>query len=286
MADALKHVKADAAIIVPPYMEQIAQTPALLDFVTSNLDIIAYGGGDISQAAGDTITSKTRLFNFNGSTETGLYPLLRPSGSFPAEDWKYIHPHPAAGLEFRPRSEGVYEAYIIRNSDFEHEQPVFKIFPDLQEFATKDLFTPHPSKPDLWTYHGRADDIIVFKTASQSNPAVMEQHVSRHPLVTAAIMIGTGRFQPALLIELAKPSLTSSEETETAESIIEQLWPTIETTNETYQLDARVRKSHIIFTDPGKPMQRAGKGTVQRVLTLELYRGEIDALYAKAGDSL
>ena len=292
LSDALKHTKADAAIIASPYMEQIAQNPAMLEFITSNLETMAYGGGDISQAAGDTVTTKTRLFNFNGSTESALYPLLRPSGKYPTEDWKYIHPHPAGGLKFRSRENGMFEAVVVRNPDFEQEQPVFKLFPHLQdEFPTKDLFSPHPSKPDLWTYRGRADDIIMLKTGAPTNPIAMEQHVSRHPKVQGAVMAGTGRFQTSLLIEPADPGPADPQSQSSSSSppfssadLLEELWPIIEQGNQTYQLDSRISKSHVIFTDAEKPMQRAGKGTVQRGPTLDLYRDELDALYDRAGD--
>lgn len=286
VSDGLKHSKADAAILVPPYMEQIAQNPAMLDFITSNLETVVYGGGDISRAAGDTIANKTRLFNFNGSTETASYPILRPSGKYPAEDWKYIHPHPAGGLEFRPQLNGLYEAFVVRNPDFEQEQPVFKIFPHLQEYATKDLFSPHPSKPNLWTYYGRADDIIVFKSGQKTNPIAMEQHISRHPKVQGAVVAGTGRFQPCLLVEPATTGPADDDpQSHAAVALLDELWPVIEEGNQNYlQKDSTIAKSHIILTVPDKPMLRAGKGTVQRVPTLELYRDELDALYEKSGD--
>lgn len=262
-------------------MEQIVQNAAMLDFITNNLETVAYGGGDISQTAGDAFTTKTRLFNFNGATECALYPLLRPSGKFPTEDWKYIHPHPAGGLEFRPQLDGLYEAFVVRHPDFEQEQPVFKLFPHLQEFGTKDLFSPHPNKPDLWTYRGRADDVIIFKNAYNTNPIAMEQHVSRHPKIQRAVMAGTGRSQASLLIEPATPSdLPHSSPAD----LLEEVWPVIEQANQTYPIDSRISKSHILFTDPEKPMQRAGKGTVQRAPTLELYRDALDVLYEKAGD--
>jgi hypothetical protein len=280
VTDVLKHNKADAAFLAPHHVEQISQNPAMLDFIKSNLDTVVYGGGDVSQPAGDMVTTKVQLFNFNGSTETASYPSLRPSGRYPAEDWKYIHPHPAGGLEFRPRPHGLYEAFVVRNPNFEQEQPVFKLFPHLQEFATKDLFRPHPSKPELWAHRGRVDDIIVFKTGSMTNPIAMEQHVSRHPKVQGAIMAGTSRFQPCLLIEPASPRPPSSAE------LIEELWPAIEEANHTYKTDSRISKAHILFTDPEKPMQRAGKGTVQRAPTLEIYRDALNALYDSAGDSL
>ena len=41
-------------------------------------------------------------------------------------------------------------------------------------------------------------------------------------------------------------------------------------------------KSNVLFTQPQKPMLRAGKGTVQRPGTLKSYKTEIDALYRDA----
>lgn len=86
--DGLHHVKADALFLAPPFLEQIAKSPEIRDFVTSNVDTLAYGGGDVSQWAGDALCPSIRLFNFMGSTETGSFPLLRPSDRYPSEDWK------------------------------------------------------------------------------------------------------------------------------------------------------------------------------------------------------
>lgn len=174
----------------------------MLDFFTKSVKTVVCGGGDVSLATGDAFASRYRLFNLNGSTETGSYPLLRPSGRYPSEDWKYICPHPDAGLEVRPREKGVYEVILVRYSSFEQEQPIFKIFPHLKEYSTKDLFTPHPTKANLWTFQSRTDDTIVFKSGSMCSPIAMEQHALQHLDVEAVLMTGTGRYQPALLIEL------------------------------------------------------------------------------------
>ena len=255
----------------------------MADFITSNVDTVTYGGGDVSQWSGDALASKVKLFNFNGSTETGSFPLLRPSERYPSEDWKYIHPHPAAGIEFRPSLHGQFEAFIVRNTVFENEQPVFKLFPQLQEYPTKDLWAPHPSKKDLWAYRGRADDTIVFKPGYMCDPVSMEQHVSQHPEVRAVLMAGTGRSQPVLLIERADDrSLSPIAE----QDLTEQIWPIIKEANETYKMGTRVSKSHILYTNLQQPMRRAGKGTVQRGPTLELYKEALDALYAREGDAV
>ena len=283
VVDGLKHVKADAIFLAPPFLEQIAKSPDMSSFIMSNVETVTYGGGDVSQWSGDAIASKVKLFNFNGSTETGSFPLLRPSDRFPFKDWKYIHPHPAAGIEFRPSLHGQFEAFIVRNTSFENEQPVFKLFPHLKEYPTKDLWTPHPSQKNLWAYRGRADDTIVFKPGYMCDPIFMEQHVSQHSEVRAALMAGTGRSQPALIIERAddQPSSPTTEQ-----ELTERIWPIIDEANQTYKMGCKVSKSHILYTNLLQPMRRAGKGTIQRGPTLELYQDALDALYAREGDTV
>ena len=55
--------------------------------------------------------------------------------------------HLAANIELRHHAGDLYEACIRRNANPEDEQPVFKIFGDLQEYSPGDLFSPEPSDP-------------------------------------------------------------------------------------------------------------------------------------------
>ena len=279
----LKYTKADAMFLSPPFLEQIAKDRDMLDFVTTNLETVTYGGGGVSQWSGDALVPKVQLFNFYGSTETGSIPLLRPSGEFPSQEWNYIHPHPAAGLDFRPSVHGLYEAVIVRNKVYEDEQPVFKIFPHLEEYPTKDLWEPHPTNTSLWTHRGRADDIILFKPGYMCDPIPMEQKVARHSGIQAVLMAGTGRSQPILLVERVSDQAYSFT---TEQELISDIWPIVDDANQTYALGSRVAKSHILFTHPQQPMRRAGKGTVQRGPTLELYKDKFDELYAREGDTV
>ncbi|KAL8673514.1 MAG: hypothetical protein Q9168_002071 [Polycauliona sp. 1 TL-2023] len=281
IVDGLRLAKADAVFLAPPFLEQIAKDKDMLDIIGDITETVVYGGGDVLQWSGDAVAAKVQLFNFNGSTETGSFPLLRPSGEFPSQDWKYINPHPAGGLEFRASVHGLFEAVIIRNPVYEDEQPVFKIFPHLTEYPTKDLWAPHPTKAGLWTYRGRADNTIVFKPGYMCDPVPMEQMVAQHAEIEAVLMAGTGRFQPALIVEQTRDGPWSLE---SEQLLASQLWPLVNEANEMYQLGARVARSHIVFTRPERPMRRAGKGTVQRGPTLQLYTDELDQLYTREGD--
>ena len=282
--EGLQHVNVDALLLVPPFMEQIAKNPDMLDVVCSKVRSVSYGGGDVSQSCGDTFAARVKTFNFNGSTETSTIPGLLSVRDAAPEDWKYVYPHPAAGMEFRPSVDGLFEAFLVRKPDPEDEQPVFKIFPELKEYRTKDLWSPHPVKSGLWQYRGRADDIINFKTGYLCNPIRLEQHVSSQPDVRSALMAGTGRYRPALLLEPESNEWLASQDART--KLIERVWPAIEEANEAYPQAARVQMSHVLVVSSDKPLRRAGKGTVQRGPSLQLYASELDKLYEELGDEI
>ena len=283
LVEGLKKTSADVAFIVPSIVQELSQNPELLDYCAKNLETIIYCGGDLPQSIGDIIASKIRLVNQFGATELGLTANLLSLNNRGLEDWKYVQFHPDLGIELRHVAEDMHELYVVRDPQNEKQQPTFTIFPDAQEYASRDLFVRHPSKDksDLWSWRARADDIIVFLNGEKTNPISMEQHIlASNTDINAVLVMGAQRFQAALLIE----PVTNGQELTPAQraAFIERIWPTIEDANRDAPTHARIVKSHILFTHPEKPMLRAGKGTVQRSGTLNMYAKEIDALYADA----
>ena len=279
--ECLKHTTADAITLVPPYVEEIGRSPEILDFLSRNIETVFWAGGDISLAAGEVISSKMKLFTTCGSTEMGMWPTIRRSGKWPSEHWKFMKVHPAASIEFRHRSDNLYEAFVKRNPDFEAEQPVFKIFPDAQEFSSGDLFSPHPADPQLWHYCGRSDDMQVFSSGEKYHPVSVEQRIGHDPEVQEVLLVGMRRPQAALLLEMKAGTPVETAE-ERAEAIA-RLWPVIEAANQMCPTYAKITKERILFTEAQKPMARGAKGTVQRRGTLQLYEEELEGLFAKAG---
>lgn len=171
----------------------------------------------------------------------------------------------------------------MRDPKKEQQQHTFTLFPDLQEYPSRDLFVCHPSKDkeDLWKWHAGADEIVVFLNVEEANPISMEAYiVSRSPEVIAVLFVGARRFQAALLIEpLTDGKILSPIE---RAAFVGRIWPTIEEVNKDCPSHAQIAKSHILFTHPQKPMLRAGKGTIQRAGSLNLYAQELDSLYADA----
>lgn len=270
----IKSVGATATLLAPSTLDEIGKQPQLLDAL-SDMHFVVAAGGAISKVSGDAIMTRTRFLNVLGTTEMGTLAQLEVA----PEDWAYVRPSPLAGVEFRYSSDKNYELFIVRDEKLEGYQPTFDIFPDLQEYSTHDLFCKHPTKPDHWLYTGRSDDVIVFLNGEKTNPTTMESLVQRHPEVRVALVVGQGRFEAALLVETISPSALTTKEKATS---IELLWPTLQEANRQSPAHARISKSHILFTSPGKPILRTAKGTVQRKATLRSYSNELEALYADA----
>jgi acyl-coenzyme A synthetase/AMP-(fatty) acid ligase len=186
-----------------------------------------------------------------------------------------------ANLQYRKTIDDLYEGVIVRNQNEDDVQPVFKLYPHLQEYPTKDLSSPHPDHPDLWTYRGRADDMIDLASGT-INPTSMDHAISAHPEVRDGLMVPVGKYsrehfasKTGLLVEMkATEPLSVGDRQE----IIDQVWKLVEEANEKYRAEARIAKSSILTTDPKKPLPRNVKGMVQRRLTLDLYATELEAL--------
>ncbi len=281
---AAKHANADVAFLIPSLVKAITLVPTLLGAL-SKLCHVFYAGGDIADDVGDAFSAKTRFFTVFGATEIGNIPQIisnEDMEDWKREDWSYVTPHPNMGAVFRPFSKDMYELVIVRDPKLEDYQTCFKIFPDLQEYSLRDLFSKHPTKSGKWRHRGRTDDTVIFDSGENFHPVEMEDSVQCHLLVRSVLLVGDRRTKAALLVELTNNTLMTKAE---RNDMIEKLWPIIEEANSKCDMFARVEKSHILFVSPDKPMERAGKGTVQRRLTLDLYAQEIDALYAELGES-
>ena len=218
----------------------------------------------------------TVLRNVIGSSEAAFLPLYDKE----PEDWIYFHFHPEMkGIEFREIDTGLYEQVFVRHPSTDPYHSVWYTFPDDDEYAPRDLFSKHPSKPNLWLYEGRADNLIIFSNGEKFNPGGMETILHSYPDVANVLVTGQARFQTSALIEpRGKRSLSDKEKKE----MIESLKPYIDQANDAAPGFAKLQPEYIAFTNPEKPMFQTDKGTVKRSATTKAYEHEIDQIYADA----
>ncbi|KZF24690.1 L-aminoadipate-semialdehyde dehydrogenase [Xylona heveae TC161] len=268
----VRNSKPNGIFVAPSILEDMSKTPEFLDAL-GEIDFISYGGGPLSQEAGDILQTKSTVCNFIGSTEMFLLPSLEHKSR---KDWRYQHFHPTAGVSLKPREGGLAELVIVRKENTPFHQGLFYTFPDAVEYPMKDLYTPHPTVPDLWLYSGRADDLVVLSNGEKINPLDIEEAISNHPDIRSALVVGQAQFQPALLVELQPhSSLWDKEDAERVEAI----WPIVEQTNSEAASYAKLSKDRIMFTKRDKSFLRAPKGTIQRQQTNKFFAEEIEQLY-------
>ncbi|PLB54578.1 L-aminoadipate-semialdehyde dehydrogenase [Aspergillus steynii IBT 23096] len=276
-----QYANVDASMGAPAIYEELSRDPEALERV-NRLHYVVASGAPLSHKAGDLISKHTRVICNLGATETACLQRLAPS----IDDWPYFHWHPThSGIEMRETSGGLYELFLVRTPGLELYQGVFNTFPEIEEWSMRDLYSRHPdpSKPFLYMYQCRKDDVIVLSNGEKIAPALIEATLMSHPLVKGAMVVGLGRFQPAVLIDLHSDvprNLTEKHQ------LLESMKSTIEEANAHAPAHGKLDQHHILFADPSKPIKYLGQGKIQRKSTFSLYEDEIEELYKAADEAV
>lgn len=283
-----QHGAVVAAILPPSLLEDLCASPSSLALIRSQLKYVYFGGAPLPKAVGALISPYVKLMPAMGSTEAGGYFLeVRTDDINLNEDWSYYSFRPGMGCVFEPRAKsGLYELVFRRQPEYERWQQIFHVYPNIDEFPTKDLWAKHPTREGLWEYAGRTDDLVILSHGGALQVTKMEATIEQHAGVKAALIGGEGRKKPFLILELASSAHGAEKESEglpASDSVIDALWPTVEKANELCSDYVQISKSLIMLTSHSRPFLRTAKNTVARRDSLSLYRDEISALYAKAG---
>lgn len=123
------------------------------------------------------------------------------------------------------------------------------------------------------------DDVVIFADAKKLNPIPYEAIIEEHPAVATALICGTGRTRPAVLIQ---PRQWPKDD-ETEKWLLEEIWSSFKRANEAGPVYGRLIQELVVLTKQDKPMARAGgKDTVRRKRSIELYEKEIELAYQRA----
>ncbi|KAL8828592.1 MAG: hypothetical protein Q9191_002493 [Dirinaria sp. TL-2023a] len=268
----IKHGNASGCVVPPSVLEDAYKFVPALERISS-LDFVLFGGGTLDNKAGDAIATKSRLVDVVGSTEVGALPEVLPAKD---EDWKIHRFHPRIGCRFRHHLDDLYEMVITRDDPQAPWNGLPSTFSEEGEYPMRDLYSRPLGVEDGWIYRGRVDDVIVLSNGEKINPIDMERQVSTCPDVKSAIVVGSGKFQPAILIELLDDSeLWQESHLERLDSV----WRYIEEANTRAPSHGRLMKEYVLFATREKPFSRLPKGTIQRQMSTKQYEEEINKLY-------
>lgn len=256
------------AIYIPPFiLEQWASDQAALK-LAEDLDFVLFGGGPLAPDIGHKLSHVTDVCQMYGSLELGQIQMLVP---LPGQ-WEYLEPNPYEECDMQLVDDCVYEMVLHQEPKFRTRRSLSHNFPDIKTYRTRDLFVPHESKPGLWRFHSRVDDMIVLSSSHKLRPLEMETILQGDESISAALITGNGRPEPLLILE---PTQTAREKLVRKDEFIDRVWPSIAKANSIAPTYARIRRSRVILGLPELPFIRTPKGTISRKATEEVYSKEI-----------
>ncbi|KAI6809631.1 acetyl-CoA synthetase-like protein [Hortaea werneckii] len=265
---------ASAAVIPPSLLAEVAADEKLLPRL-SKWSSVAFGGGPLPRDAGDAIWNHTKVLQCLGSTETFNVPELVPRS---IDEWPYHDFHPDLCISFIERQQGLHELVFIRNESSLKHQGAFWTFPELNEYPMKDLYEQHPSKPSMWAYRGRVDDVVVLSNGEKIMPKDAESTIASDENVRAAMIVGNGQAQPGLLVE-PKEELSGKQ----LEQVQASLSGTVSKANKTLPGHGQIHASHVRLLSRPDSFLRSAKGEIQRAPTTEALSQTIESLFSSAG---
>lgn len=222
MCPLLDHANVTKAILTPWIMEDIARRPDAQKYIQP-FDKVMYGTAVLSPFAIDTWSRWTSIQNVWGMTEILGPPQLEQD----AGDHAYVaFDMEHSGIDFRDTQStefingqhvslcelvltltpgatkygGVGTAHHHARTAVPLEAAGKEGTP---EYATGDLWTPHPDPAKekyVWRFAGRYDDMITFSSGINVHPGPLERALASDELVRAALVIGNMHQQPLVLV--------------------------------------------------------------------------------------
>lgn len=265
----------EVGVVAPSILADIASDDKVL-VKLANWSSVVFGGAPLREDIGNKIRDYTLPLQVFGSPETNQNPELH------SDEWAYHSYHPDLGIEFRCFHEDLYELVLFRNAALKRHQGVFFNLPLLEEYSMKDLYKRRPSKDGLWKYVCRADDIIVLSNGEKFNPVDAEQMISKNALVKAAMIVGNGKMQPALLLELNSPQEEVLQPQQLAKLDPISDFEELRRANQMLPAHGQIHSSHIHLLKPPATLENSPKGGLLRSLNVKNLAGTIARAYHEA----
>ncbi|KAF9228211.1 acetyl-CoA synthetase-like protein [Gyrodon lividus] len=283
--ESVQLTNSNALVVVPAFLEEWV-TSAQAVKVLSSLQYVVFAGGPLGKKTGDALVAAgVKLSCVYGATE---FCAITYTFRNPIEQklWEWTRFGPNSRIRWAPQSDGTYECQVLTCPT--HQVSVENL-PDVKGYATSDAFVKHPTIQGLYKVVGRLDDVLTLSSGEKTVPAPMENVIKSNRFLSGICMFGHGHNQVGVLVE-PRPeyAIDVTDDRQVAE-FRNRIWPEVEEANGEAPKFSRIFREMILVTSKGKPMLRAGKGTVIKKATMKLYESEIEALYgsvetsAKAG---
>ena len=141
---------------------------------------------------------------------------------------------------------------------------------------SKDVFTPHPTIPDVWKYVTRIDDRITLVNGEKVLPLPIEGRLREDPLVREAAVVGVDQSIPGLLVFRSAGSDDLSEE-----AFLDAIWPSVADANSRAEGFSQITRDMIRSVPSEIEYPQTDKGSIIRARLYQQFSDLIKGMYAQ-----
>lgn len=251
------------------------------------MDLVGVGGAALPQSVGDDLVSHgVKLVSRFGSSECGF--LLSSNRDYDVDDeWSWLRADPCLQPEY-------YDFEPQTQSENDKSTPLFEFVvkpgwphrgktnrPD-GSYATADLFERHPTIPNAWRYHSRADAQIKLLSGKKFDPAPVEAELLSSAvgkrILQDAMIFGAGREAPGMLL-IPRWNVDFINDSQ----VVSDLWPAIDKMNSETQNHARISRGSLLVIRSKEEdcnfLPKSSKGTILRRQAEAKFSQHIERIY-------
>ena len=146
-------------------------------------------------------------------------------------------------------------------------------------WQSKDVFTPHPSIPDVWKYVTRIDDRITLINGEKVLPLPIEGRLREDPLVREAAVVGVDQPIPGLLVFRAAGFDHMCDT-----NFLDAIWPSIADANSRAEAFSQITRDMVRVIPSDTDYPQTDKGSIIRARLYDQFGELIKQMYAPDDD--
>jgi thioester reductase-like protein len=235
--------------------------------------LVLYAGSGCPDDVGDLLVNRgVNLVQNYGCTEIGR---IMTSFRSPEDlEWNYcrLNPPVSEHVLMDEIAPGVFECVALES--LKTRVAVNSNNPP-NSFRSRDLFAPHPTRPNLWKYLSRLDDRLTLVNGEKVLPLPIEGRIRQDRMVQEAAVFGIGRSVPGVIVFRSPDAKNMSDD-----EFFEAVWPAVEDANAKAESFSRVPKELVVLVAADTDYPKTDKGTFIRAKIYDQFKEEIETKYS------